>query len=363
MKGVASSVSSCLNGSGSRISLQDLQDRGKPLEKQQQQIQNSGMGQFDDSLESSHDDFFDQILFSLPWADLNYGNSKSPWDIVPPSNGQNQKLLNALSGKPSVHHQLEGAEGIHYPQLYDESLLLASRLRQNQISGSGGASEIQLNHVSQQQALLSAMGCTAAAGDSGLLPLPLSPGNADSTDSRLLVDGSRNDGGDGLYNGFGGPLQGTSHLPGGNLQHFNYEQAVVLPSQNYGASAVGVGQQPATEAAGVGSTPPRQRVRARRGQATDPHSIAERLRRERIAERMKALQELVPNANKTDKASMLDEIIDYVKFLQLQVLSMSRLGGAASSAPFPADVSSKVLLTNPFFSQRESPSRSRASGG
>ncbi|CAA6670239.1 unnamed protein product [Spirodela intermedia] len=303
------------------------------------------MGQFDDSLESSHDDFFDQILFSLPWADLNYGNSKSPWDIVPPSNGQNQKLLNALSGKPSVHHQLEGAEGIHYPQLYDESLLLASRLRQNQISGSGGASEIQLNHVSQQQALLSAMGCTAAAGDSGLLPLPLSPGNADSTDSRLLVDGSRNDvdppfkppgssGGDGLYNGFGGPLQGTSHLPG----------AVVLPSQNYGASAVGVGQQPATEAAGVGSTPPRQRVRARRGQATDPHSIAERLRRERIAERMKALQELVPNANKTDKASMLDEIIDYVKFLQLQVkvLSMSRLGGAASSAPFPADVSSKL---------------------
>ncbi|CAI0427471.1 unnamed protein product [Linum tenue] len=77
------------------------------------------------------------------------------------------------------------------------------------------------------------------------------------------------------------------------------------------------------------------RVRARRGQATDPHSIAERLRRERIAERMKSLQELVPNANKTDKASMLDEIIDYVKFLQLQVkvLSMSRLGGAGAVAP------------------------------
>ncbi|XP_057868179.1 bHLH transcription factor RHL1 [Cryptomeria japonica] len=84
----------------------------------------------------------------------------------------------------------------------------------------------------------------------------------------------------------------------------------------------------------------RQRVRARRGQATDPHSIAERLRRERIAERMKALQELVPNSNKTDKASMLDEIIDYVKFLQLQVkvLSMSRLGGAGAVAPLIADV-------------------------
>ncbi|KAF7817833.1 transcription factor UNE12-like isoform X1 [Senna tora] len=84
----------------------------------------------------------------------------------------------------------------------------------------------------------------------------------------------------------------------------------------------------------------RPRVRARRGQATDPHSIAERLRRERIADRMKALQELVPSANKTDRAAMLDEIVDYVKFLRLQVkvLSMSRLGGAGAVAQLVADV-------------------------
>ncbi|XP_078166118.1 uncharacterized protein LOC144560750 isoform X1 [Carex rostrata] len=77
------------------------------------------------------------------------------------------------------------------------------------------------------------------------------------------------------------------------------------------------------------------RARARRGHATDPHSIAERLRREKISERMKNLQELVPNSNKTDKASMLDEIIDYVKFLQLQVkvLSMSRLGATEAVVP------------------------------
>ncbi|KAL1217543.1 Transcription factor LRL3 [Cardamine amara subsp. amara] len=86
------------------------------------------------------------------------------------------------------------------------------------------------------------------------------------------------------------------------------------------------------------------RVRARRGQATDPHSIAERLRRERIAERMKSLQELVPNTNKTDKASMLDEIIEYVRFLQLQVkvLSMSRLGGAGAAGPRLNGLSSEV---------------------
>ncbi|PSR92779.1 Transcription factor like [Actinidia chinensis var. chinensis] len=84
----------------------------------------------------------------------------------------------------------------------------------------------------------------------------------------------------------------------------------------------------------------RPRVRARRGQATDPHSIAERLRRERIAERMKALQELVPSCNKSDRAAMLDEIIDYVKFLRLQVkvLSMSRLGGAGAVAQLVSDI-------------------------
>ncbi|WOK91785.1 transcription factor UNE12 [Canna indica] len=85
---------------------------------------------------------------------------------------------------------------------------------------------------------------------------------------------------------------------------------------------------------------PRPKVRARRGQATDPHSIAERQRRERIAERLRALQELVPNTNKTDRAAMLDEILDYVRFLRLQVkvLSMSRLGGAGAVAQLVADI-------------------------
>ncbi|OMO78406.1 hypothetical protein CCACVL1_14428 [Corchorus capsularis] len=97
---------------------------------------------------------------------------------------------------------------------------------------------------------------------------------------------------------------------------------------------------PATVAAAPHPPAMRPRVRARRGQATDPHSIAERLRRERIAERIRALQELVPSVNKTDRAAMLDEIVDYVKFLRLQVkvLSMSRLGGAGAVAPLVTDI-------------------------
>nr|AKN09545.1 basic helix-loop-helix transcription factor [Salvia miltiorrhiza] len=43
-------------------------------------------------------------------------------------------------------------------------------------------------------------------------------------------------------------------------------------------------------------------VRARRGQATDSHSLAERARREKISERMKILQDLVPGCNKVRAA-------------------------------------------------------------
>ncbi|KAK8703166.1 hypothetical protein V6N13_021493 [Hibiscus sabdariffa] len=65
-------------------------------------------------------------------------------------------------------------------------------------------------------------------------------------------------------------------------------------------------------------------VRARRGQATDSHSLAERARRERISERMKILQDLVPGCNKViGKALVLDEIINYIQSLQQQVEFLS----------------------------------------
>ncbi|XP_077233924.1 transcription factor bHLH74-like isoform X2 [Tasmannia lanceolata] len=65
-------------------------------------------------------------------------------------------------------------------------------------------------------------------------------------------------------------------------------------------------------------------VRARRGQATNSHSLAERVRREKISERMRFLQDLVPGCNKiTGKAVMLDEIINYVQSLQRQVEFLS----------------------------------------
>ncbi|KAK9057700.1 hypothetical protein SSX86_022536 [Deinandra increscens subsp. villosa] len=65
-------------------------------------------------------------------------------------------------------------------------------------------------------------------------------------------------------------------------------------------------------------------VRARRGQATDSHSLAERARREKINARMKLLQELVPGCNKISGTAMvLDEIINHVQTLQRQVEFLS----------------------------------------
>ncbi|KAL6181712.1 hypothetical protein ACLB2K_048361 [Fragaria x ananassa] len=73
-------------------------------------------------------------------------------------------------------------------------------------------------------------------------------------------------------------------------------------------------------------------VRARRGQATDSHSLAERVRRGKINERMRCLQDIVPGCSKTmGMAVMLDEIINYVQSLQNQVEFLSMKLTAASS--------------------------------
>ncbi|KAL6564791.1 hypothetical protein OROMI_016241 [Orobanche minor] len=61
-------------------------------------------------------------------------------------------------------------------------------------------------------------------------------------------------------------------------------------------------------------------VRAKRGQATDSHSLAERGRRRKINEKLGCLQDIVPGCYKTmGMAVMLDEIINYVQSLQSQV--------------------------------------------
>ncbi|CAH1449230.1 unnamed protein product [Lactuca virosa] len=267
---------------------------------------------------SSHEDFLEQMLCGLQsgvsWPDISTGTGGGG------GAGQN---------KPVFPWDVD-----HFD---DQSSFLASKLRQHQISaGTGGAgnpSSAVKSLLLQQQLLLS-RGLTGA-GDSVLF-------ENDMVDASSFKSPSGDNSIQTLFNGFAGSIQSNQ------TQDFHFPPAQSFGSQGTAAALTNQGPTSGGVTATVGGgsgppTQPRQRVRARRGQATDPHSIAERLRRERIAERMKSLQELVPNANKTDKASMLDEIIDYVKFLQLQVkvLSMSRLGGPAAVAPLVADISTE----------------------
>ncbi|KAG4402221.1 hypothetical protein AAZX31_02G142000 [Glycine max] len=62
--------------------------------------------------------------------------------------------------------------------------------------------------------------------------------------------------------------------------------------------------------------------------------VTERQRRQRIADNLKALHELLPNPAEGSQAYVLDDIIDYVKYLQLQIKeqSGSRLLQADSTA-------------------------------
>ncbi|KAG2372211.1 Transcription factor bHLH130 Basic helix-loop-helix protein [Vigna angularis] len=66
------------------------------------------------------------------------------------------------------------------------------------------------------------------------------------------------------------------------------------------------------------------KIRAKRGFATHPRSIAERVRRTRISERIKKLQDLFPKSEKqTSTADMLDLAVEYIKDLRQQVKVLS----------------------------------------
>lgn len=59
--------------------------------------------------------------------------------------------------------------------------------------------------------------------------------------------------------------------------------------------------------------------RGPRRSSKDSKSLYAKRRRERINEKLRTLQQLIPNGTKVDMSTMLEEAVQYVKFLQLQI--------------------------------------------
>jgi hypothetical protein len=150
-----------------QISLQDLHNHHhhhhhhQQQQQPSQQIQSSQIHHFDPT---THDDFLEQMFSTMPppsW-DLR------PSDETPPSNPDNNVAFH-----------------------FDDSATLASKLRSHQISGppksssqSPSATAAAAAAMMLQHQLLMSRG-VAGAGDSGLIPMPLSLGGSDD-----VVDGS-----------------------------------------------------------------------------------------------------------------------------------------------------------------------------
>ncbi|KAH7316241.1 hypothetical protein KP509_21G084700 [Ceratopteris richardii] len=66
---------------------------------------------------------------------------------------------------------------------------------------------------------------------------------------------------------------------------------------------------------------------SKRSRAAEVHNRSERRRRERINEKLKILRDLIPHTDKTDKATLLEEAIEYLKALQAQIMVMSCMTG------------------------------------
>lgn len=130
--------------------------------------------------------------------------------------------------------------------------------------------------------------------------------------------------------------------------HYTSQDDSECPSKS-----VEVDEQPQLRPPSTYKAPPR--VSERKGRTTTVHNLSERRRRYKINKKMRTLQALIPNCNKVNKASILDEAITYMKTLQLQLRMMSMGTGVMPPHPLmlgtgaPAHLRTTFALPHPTF--------------
>ncbi|MED6144523.1 hypothetical protein PIB30_016370 [Stylosanthes scabra] len=83
----------------------------------------------------------------------------------------------------------------------------------------------------------------------------------------------------------------------------------------------------------------------RRRKNAETHNLYERRRRDKINKKLRILKDLIPNCNKVDKASLLDDAIEYLKALKLHLQIMT-MGTGLCMPPLMLPTSSPQHLMN-----------------